>query len=349
MYFPSRRRPRRPPNRILARVIQLSFALHLFLLVFEHAPLPDLESRVLCATPISPPVTIFAAFMTDQNSTRAADLLSYISESSIPMRITFDYWLINWTTFNDTARRFLYPPPYYRKAMRHRQRFHHSHKHFDLGAKFFFSLRFFLMNTTHSWFYRATDDTIVNFKNLGPYMAYLESKWNPRTDSVVVGNCIDTRFFSYLQGGVGILFSRAAASRISVNIDEFFARLNRPEDVSMTPLLIATNVTLYQATSEYFIGHDIYTVHRYLFWNNSLHTHLPPCPRPEQIWAKACRSFVAPVADLVFWHQEGKNQTLGQTIMFAKWVFAQPRWIKWWMNKGRPWLCRDMNVSKRLY
>jgi hypothetical protein len=287
--------------------------------------------------------------MTDNGSTRAFDLLTYLTQSNIPHSVKFDFWLINFTTYNDTEQHFLYPPDFYRRTMLLNPRRKRFRRDLDLSAKFFFSLRFFLENTSSSWFYRATDDTIVNFDNLGPFMRYLERKWNPLNDSVVVGNCIDLKRHGYLQGGVGILFSRVAASRIVGYHQQFMSQLNRPEDVYFTRILNATGVTLYEATSEFFIGHDIYTDHRQMFWNNTLETLLPRCPGIGQIWGRNCRKFVAPVADLVFWHQEGGNRTLDQTIMFAKWVFRQPRSINWWINRGRPWLCLSRNVSKRKY
>jgi hypothetical protein len=286
--------------------------------------------------------------MTDKNSTRGSDLLSYIAESPKPTKVNFESWLINWTTYNDTERRFLYPPDHYRAAMRMNRRRKFFRKDLDLSAKFFFSLRFFLENTTASWFYRATDDTIVNFKNLGPYMEYLEKRYDPLTQSVVIGNCIDIKRFSYLQGGVGILFSRVAAQRMTGKWQKFMSGLNRPEDVYLAKLMVKEGVSLYEATSEFFIGHDIYLPHRQMFWNKTLH-ELPGCPSTSSIWAKACRRFVSPVADLVFWHQEGKNRTLDQTIMFSKWVMAQPRKIHWWIKRGRPRLCISRRTQKRIY
>jgi hypothetical protein len=344
---------------LITRAARLSFAVQLLVLFVRRETPPRLSSAPAPApaAPRAPragnlsanATSIFAAFMTDQGSTRAADLLAYLAQSRVPPGLAFNAWLINWTTFNDTARRLLYPPDYYREAMRLNRRVRRFRKDLDLSAKFFFALRFFLENTTDPWFYRATDDTIVNFENLGPFMADLQARRNPLDESVVVGNCIDLKRFSYLQGGVGILFSRVAAARISQNLESFVSSLNKPEDVYFTNLLNRTGVTLYEATSEFFIGHDIYSDHRYMFWNNTLDKLLPPCPKVNEIWAKSCRRFVSPLADLVFWHQEGKNKTLGQTIMFSKWVMRQPRWMNWWLNKGRPWLCRAENVNQRLY
>jgi hypothetical protein len=354
-------RPRRLHARhrydstFIVRATQISFILQFLLQIFGRDAGVIFDStrpiilRPTRGLPQTQKISIFAAFMTDNGSTRASDLLEYVRESTIPPSLDFNSWLINWTTYNDTARHFLYPPDHYRSAMKLNRRQKRLHKDLDLSAKFFFSIRFFLENTTSSWFYRATDDTIVNFANLGPFMEHLESKHNPLNESVVVGNCIDLKQVSYLQGGVGILFSRVAASKIALQLEWFMKKLNRPEDVFFTNILTATDVSLFDATSEFFIGHDIYADHRHMFWNNTLDTLLPPCPEVTDIWTRSCRRFVVPLADLVFWHQEGRNKTLDQTIMFARWVFRQPRWINWWLNRGRPWLCISNNVTERAY
>jgi hypothetical protein len=291
---------------------------------------------------------IFAAFLTDQNSSRVPELLTYLGTAAIPHYLTFDAWLINFTSYNDTRRRFLYPSDDCRSAMLLNRKIRRFRKDLDLGSKFFFALRFFLQNTSAQWIYRATDDTIINFANLGPFMRWLERRTNPLQDTAVVGHCVDLKRFSFLQGGSGILFSRVAARKLVGYRDWFMAGLNRPEDVYLARLLAHTGMSLQEATCPYFIGHDIYPDHRTMLWNNCLNL-LPRCPRLESIWIRHCRRFVRPVADLVFWHQEGRNRTLDQTIMFGKWVMAQPRNVQWWMNWGRPHLCLEMNVSRREY
>jgi hypothetical protein len=260
----------------------------------------------------------------------------------------FEYWLVNYTRANNTKLRFVYPPDEFRSAMHQNRRARRFRRDLDLGSKFFFSLRFFMEQSSASWFYRATDDTIINFPNLYPFMQYLEAKYNPLTEPVIIGSCINVRRFSYLQGGSGILFSRYSAIRLIGARNSFLKSLNRPEDVYFVHLLEAMNISLYQATSEFFIRHDILPAHRGIVWQKAF-DELPPCPDTASIWKKKCRAFVSPVNDLVFWHQEGRNQTLGPTIMFAKMILRLPRHIQWWSDKGRPHLCRASIVLPRLY
>jgi hypothetical protein len=290
-------------------------------------------------------ISIFATFMSDFNSSRIPDLARYLAQSDIPPEIDFQYWFINYTNTNISAIHSVYPPDEYRAAMRYSPRFRRYRRDLDLSSKFFFCLRFFREISSASWFYRATDDTIINFPRLLPFMQSLERKYNPRTDVAVLGNCIDIVRFSYLQGGSGILFSRCAALQLVGMRDEFLRTLNRPEDVFLVKYLQQIGVTLFTSTCEYFIGHDILTAHRWLVWNGGL-SSLPGCPDPAGIWRRECRPFVSPLNDIVFWHQEGYNRSLGPTIQFSKMVLSQPRNVMWWLNRGRPTLCQGVPLPR---
>jgi hypothetical protein len=341
------RRPRAAPL-FFDRVVQVCFLVQFLLFISDFSD-DSVETRLLkSSVPGNQTTKIFAAFLTDQNSSRVPDLRSYLATSTVPSDISFDAWFVNFTSYNDTIRHFLYPPDEFREVMLLNRKIRRFRRDLDLGSKFFFALLFFLQNTSAHWVYRATDDTIVNFANLGPFMRWLGRRTDPLRNTAVVGHCIDVKRFSYLQGGSGILLSRAAARRLVWHREWFMATLAQPEDVYFAKLLARTGISLANTTCPYFIGHDIYVHHRNMFWNRTLHL-LPRCPDRKSIWVRRCRSFVAPLADLVFWHQEGRNRTLGQTIMFAKWVMAQPRNIQWWMNWGRPHLCFERNVSDREY
>jgi hypothetical protein len=218
-------------------------------------------------------------------------------------------------------------------------------KHLDLATKFFFGLRFFLENSSAHWFYRATDDSIIRYDKFYPFMRLLNSKYDPLNNAVVIGNCIDMRRFSYLQGGAGIIFSRFAAAKLASERDRFLKELNKPEDVFLQLFLDRMGITLDAATSEFFIGHDIFAPHRLLIWKKELE-NLPDCPKVSEIWRKKCRTFVSPLNDIVFWHQEGRNETLDQTLMFADMALSLPRSVMWWLNKGRPHLCRGRPLPR---
>jgi hypothetical protein len=329
------------PWNYVVRMSEFAVFVHIILIVLSllpSAPHPIQRSN-LSGQDYSSGISIFATFMSDYNSTRIPDLARYITQSTIPPEIDFEYWFVNYTRDNVSSIHSVYPPDDYRLAMKLNRRFRRYRRDLDLSSKFFFCLRFFQQNSSANWLYRATDDTIINFPNLLPFMQSLERKYNPRTDVAVLGNCIDIVRFSYLQGGSGILFSRYAALQLVELRDEFLKSLNRPEDVFLVKFLKDIGVTLYTSTCEYFIGHDILSAHRWLFWTGGL-ASLPPCPNPAGFWRRECRTFVSPLNDIVFWHQEGYNRTLGPTIQFSRMVLSQPRNIMWWLNRGRPTLCQ---------
>jgi hypothetical protein len=338
------------PWKLITNFTKIAITFHgLFLLYSLQVPVHETPRRLTVdSLNNTRRPSLCAVFLTNLNSSRIPDLLQYLSESTIPSEMDFEYWVVNYTRTNITSLHSVYPPDEFRSIFRLNRRPKRLRKDLDLSSKFFFGLRFFLENSSALWLYRATDDTIVNFGNLLPFMRYLNRQWNPLQQAVVIGSCIDTKRFSYLQGGSGLMISRFAAAKLVDQRDSFLAKLSKPEDVSLTKLLAALNVSLKEATSEFFIGHDILTKHRGLIWNRALHL-LPQCPAIHSIWKRKCRPFVAPVGDLVFWHQEGYNRTLGPTIGFARMVFALPRNILWWSKKGRPNLCRAPSPPPRLY
>jgi hypothetical protein len=338
------------PWKLITNFTKVAIAFHvLFLLYSLQIPVHERPRRLTVDSLNSARrPSLCAVFLTNLNSSRIPDLLQYLSESAIPAEMDFEYWVVNYTRTNITSLHSVYPPDEFRSIFRLNRRPKRLRKDLDLSSKFFFGLRFFLENSSALWLYRATDDTIVNFGNLLPFMRYLNRQWDPLQQAVVIGSCIDTKRFSYLQGGSGLMLSRFAAAKLVDQRDSFLANLSKPEDVSLTRLLAALNVSLREATSEFFIGHDIFPAHRRIVWQKAF-DRLPPCPDTASIWKKKCRAFVSPVNDLVFWHQEGRNRTLGPTIMFAKMILGLPRHIQWWSNKGRPHLCRASIVLPRLY
>jgi hypothetical protein len=338
------------PWKLITDFTKAAIVFHVLLFLYSLQVPVHVTSRGLSVASLNTTrrPSLFAIFMTDLNSSRVPDLLQYLSESAIPREMDFEYWVVNYTKTNITSLHSVYPPDEFRRLFRLNRRPKRLRKDLDLSSKFFFGLRFFLENSSAQWFYRATDDTIINFPNLLPFMRHIDARWNPLRQPVVIGSCIDARRFSYLQGGSGLVISRFAAAQMIGHRDSFVAALNKPEDVYFTKLLDALNVSLKKATSEFFIGHDIFSKHRGLIWNRTLHL-LPRCPAIASIWRRKCRSFVAPLADLVFWHQEGYNRTLGPTIGFARMVFGLPRNILWWSKRGRPHLCRVDEPPPRLY
>jgi hypothetical protein len=329
----------------LANVVRVAFLVQVLgTVLFCRSPRrPGRKALVMPGKPIS----VSAFFMTDNGSTRVPQLLDYIHNEKIDPDLQFEYWLVNYTTYNDTKKRSLYPPDNYRVMMTQNSRVKKMRKHLDLSAKFFFSLKFFLENSTASWFYRATDDTIINFRNFGPYMRYIEDSYNPWNQSVIIAHCIDSRRFSYLQGGSGFLISRHMAQQLGALEQTFFRDLKLPEDVFFSNRVFDhLNLSYESSTSPYFIGHDIYDGHQLAILKGRLDA-LPPCPDIKGLWVRKCRRFISPLQDVVFWHREGGAGNLTQTLEYFHNAMSQPRYVMWWMNRARPYLCRASIIHPR--
>jgi hypothetical protein len=62
--------------------------------------------------------------------------------------------------------------------------------HADLASKCLFALRIFLFETNARWFWRGTDDVIVNWNRLPHLIANCSGTHVAERDSVVLGHCI---------------------------------------------------------------------------------------------------------------------------------------------------------------
>jgi hypothetical protein len=206
-----------------------------------------------------------------------------------------------------------------------------------LAAKFFFSLRFFLLNTTARWFYRAIDDSIINFEKLGTFLQNLERKKNPLQDWVFLGNCVRNDPWAFPQGGSGVLISRAAVRVLEPLCRQFIGTMMQPEDVAFQPFLESLNVSMWSITSPNFCGHrfeddDLGKMRRGA-WQE-----LKDCPPKEGRSGEKCRPFLSPISDIVFYHE-----WMGEFFSIfdnAKAVFATDRRVTWYTNEMHLRVCK---------
>jgi hypothetical protein len=120
----------------------------------------------------------------------------------------------------------------------------------------FFSLSFFLHERTHRWFFRGTDDTIMNFRRLPSYLQELESAFDPLKDRILRGDCvIYNNSPVYIQGGAGWLCSRAAARLIFGHLRTFLAMWSVAEDTTFGPFLDVIGIGVRNSCSGAFMGH----------------------------------------------------------------------------------------------
>jgi hypothetical protein len=298
-----------------------------------------------CHSPVVPPFilgqlihhrSLAAFFLTDYQSPRIPYLERYITESFIDPRLDFEYYFVNYTHENVPELHSLYPPDEYRRMMKRAKTWHHPSK--DVAAKFFFAIAYFLENSMARWMFRGTDDTVINFDRLPSYLDKLEERFNPETDFVFRGNCV-TYKVRYPQGGSGYLLSRQAARALRPHGWYFFRKMRIEEDMTFGRFLLYFGMEMYNVTDEAFSGH--------YFGNESIgivdsrrYEELELCPDPEAFAKVGCRPYVAPVREIVFYHEWFGSGV--QAFKHARSLFSSDPRVHWWIPPNTAWprMCR---------
>jgi hypothetical protein len=205
----------------------------------------------------------------------------------------------------------------------------------DLVAKFWFAMRFFLKETKSLWMFRGTDDTVINFPELGSFLAEVETYRDPRTEFVFLANCVplDSQT-AYPQGGSGYLLSRKAVETLVPFEKNFIASMVLEEDRGLSRLKEFTG-SFRDITSAAFCGHMF--PHRQIAKLAAHNLWFPQCKkmrtRPDP-----CRYLVAPLNRLVFYHEYLGN--FATTFDNAQLFFAADPSLNWWMSNDWPMICR---------
>jgi hypothetical protein len=288
-----------------------------------------------------------AFFLSIFQSERYAHIEHHIHEATIPSYIDFSYWWVNYTRYNDTESHFLFPPEEYRELMlvRPLDMFGEvTDKDGELAANLWFSMRFFLQNTSARWFYRGNDDSIINFDAIGPFLTRLESAYDPFREFVFLGNCIHNEFWTFPQGGSGYLISRAGVKQLEPMRRQFMYTLKKPEDIAFEAFFESLGVNMTMITSPNFCGHS--------FGEDSLDkirrrawAEFGECPMIEGLSGQFCKPFLAPVRNIVFYHEW--NRSLGEALENAKAVARADESVLWYMDGKWPHVCRRARSQSR--
>jgi hypothetical protein len=284
-------------------------------------------------------ISFAAFFLTDFQSARYRKTEHWISNATLATNVNFQHWWVNWTHHNDTERHLLFPPDEFREIQSLRPLTDSTSlpRDADLAAKFFFSLRFFLQNTTGRWFYRGTDDSLINFARLGPFLAELEKRYNPFTEFVFLANCISDQPYTFPQGGSGYLISRSAAELLEPLSRLFLRTLTAAEDMAFQGFLESLNVSMLSTVSPFFSGLSF--GEQNLGWiRRGEWEQFPNCPPQETRTPNAWGLFLSPIRDIVFYHEwQGE---FDKTQDNAKAVFAADPRIMWYTNAPSPHVCK---------
>jgi hypothetical protein len=238
---------------------------------------------------------------------------------------------------NDTSKRNLYPPDYWRVMLR-RGAANATRMH-DLVVKFAFSMQFFLESTSSRWFFRGTDDTIINFRALGPFMTDLEQRYDPQTDFVFLANCVRLGERLFPQGGSGYFMSRRAVEVMAPLGEQILRSIIDCEDYDLGRFMLnRMNFSLADMTSGALIGHSFNIKRDMPRIRSGKWDEFPPCPPMAKRSAKFCRPFFARMRDIVFYHEWRPD--FPACYEKAEKVFNAPPNIYWYVEAMWPVVCR---------
>lgn len=131
-------------------------------------------------------------------------------------------------------------------------------------VKFSYGLKDFYYNTTFNWFKYQDDDGAIYVPNFVKMINDFNSKYNPLTDAVVKGCCQTDQKYSrykryevYIQGGTGLVISRATVKFFIDNFEGWYNKMDNFEDRYIMKLINASGVSPVDVSSTYFIGDSL--------------------------------------------------------------------------------------------
>lgn len=202
----------------------------------------------------------------------------------------------------------------------------------ELVLKLIFAMKYFLYETNHQWLWRGSDDAVVHMENLQKYRKILDNRYH-RDQAVILGNCIDKLGWynernTYLQGGSGMLMSRAAVTMLLPRFDKYLKNLKDPDDIIFGLIMDELNWNWEEATSMYFIGHSL-----------KIQQRKRSCSSVS-FGDTRCKRDFGRVGDLVFFHEQyaGANANRIQQERLGIVLRSIPD-ARWYMNKDVVELC----------
>jgi hypothetical protein len=159
----------------------------------------------------------------------------------------------------------------------------------------------FWYNTTSDWCLRFTDDTFMYQPALHGFLEELAKMGDPKKIPIVLGNCLNHPNIGwYLQGGSGLLFSRAAIGKFLQIGEKWVLAHDMPEDWHLTSALRQMGLNDTQCNSRFFSGHFLrWALWGRWKWNDP--QYFGPCPRkaPRQ---RYCNNQIVPYHEVLFHH-----------------------------------------------
>jgi hypothetical protein len=316
-----RKRPRRPHswNTWPIYLHAAWWAAVCFYPIASHLPVSHIDAIV---------AKVFAVFLTVRDCPRIKFLNAYIQRSPVANGSQiFDYAFVNYTKANQSHPLSLTPPEYWIDEV-NSLRPGLDRKSREMIAMDFFALTYFLELRHEDWFYRGTDDTIINFRRLPSFLRDLHRRFNPRVDPIVRGDCvIFNKTNLYLQGGTGFLCSRRAAQMMAANLRLFLRLWVIAEDTTFGPFLNALGIGIRQACSGAFMGHGSH-LFPHLAYNQST-GFFHQCPPRDM--ERVPPHHIEPVRDLLVYHKKDRSGIdLRPAIARANILFGAHESVRWY-------------------
>jgi hypothetical protein len=186
----------------------------------------------------------------------------------------------------------------------------------------------------------------VNVNALPAYIQRLERQFNPNQDFVFRANCV-TNDYQFPQGGSGYVLSRKAVRMIEPHCEYFLAELREAEDMRFPGFLTIFGLSMFNVTDETFCGHSFSDTDIQRL-RNQQYDSFDRCPDLEQMPRDDCRPFIAPVRQIIFFHEF--LRTFEESLTDVKLLMSSKPTLHWYMPARllNPRLCllnRPVNAS----
>ena len=213
-------------------------------------------------------------------------------------------------------------------------------RHF-LCSKIKESLKHFLFETTASWYIRICGDTYVNSQSFPLFLAEI-NQTNPFFNTLIQGACLGKEQLVYIQGGSGFVFSRKAAYDLYNDWDFFNMTCAeyKNDDRAISVYLARINVSFYDATSRWFVGHRFFgfkSAYSAIVNASKHQLKRSKCGKTPSS-KKKCRAFYSRINQIVFWHDKTPfNNFIGKMDEILNYSYDD---LFFYVPNNKPMICK---------
>ena len=218
-------------------------------------------------------------------------------------------------------------------------------------SKLFCAVDMFL-NGSDNWLLRICDDAFIDLEVFPRLMEEVNMIGNPITDPIFQGNGIakGSKKYAYLQGGTGMMISRAAAWMIATQKPEIIniSRKIRHDDTAFGCWLYMNNISGVNTTSRWFLGHRFHNLGAATELLNLSIERIRKCPYTVPIsYPFKTRGFFQRIKDIAIWHDRVNYLEFLPYVRQIKRTVPDNLWF--YHVDNLPTLCIGVNESRLGY